>query len=400
MKTAKVVIGANFGDEGKGLITDYYAAPHGENALVVRYNGGAQAGHTVVTPDGKRHVFSHFGSGSFAGAHSFLSHFFVCNPILFLKEYNLLRGKTAVPPVHVDGRAPVTTPYDMMINQIAEEARGNGRHGSCGMGFGETIERNSNSGFAVVYADLTDKPMLKKKLAHIRDNWVPQRLKALGITALPDKWKERLSSSAVPENFIVDIGQFLQATQLAGQGFLAGTRQHIVFEGAQGLLLDQERGWFPHVTRSHTGIKNVLVLAAEARLGALDVTYITRAYATRHGAGPLPHELPQPPYPRIKDDTNVTNDWQGTLRFGWLDADLLATSIAKDLAGNTSGIRLRPGLAVTCLDQLEPEATVVSGGGARKTGAGALAALLQKAVNADFLITSRGPTRKDVSAAA
>ncbi|TAL31190.1 MAG: adenylosuccinate synthase [Alphaproteobacteria bacterium] len=399
MKTAKVVIGANFGDEGKGLITDFYAAPHGENALVVRYNGGAQAGHTVVTPDGKRHVYSHFGSGSFAGAHTFLSHFFVCNPILFLKEYNLLRGKTAVPPVHVDGRAPVTTPYDMMINQIAEEARGDGRHGSCGMGFGESIERNANSGFAVVYADLSDKAALKKKLTHTRDNWVPQRLKALGITTLPDKWKERLSSSAVPENFMTDIAHFLQATQLAGQGFLAATKKHIVFEGAQGLLLDQERGWFPHVTRSHTGMKNVLVLAGEAGLNALDVTYITRAYATRHGAGPLPHELPHLPYPRIRDETNVANDWQGTLRFGWLDADLLAVSIAKDLADNKSGIRLRPGLAVTCLDQLEPKATVVKGGGQTATDGEALAALLKKAVNAEFLITSRGPTRRDVSAA-
>lgn len=400
MKEAKVVIGANFGDEGKGLVTDYYAAPHGENALVVRYNGGAQAGHTVVTPDGKRHVFSHFGSGSFAGAHSFLSRFFVCNPILFLKEYNLLRGKTAVPPVHVDARAPVTTPYDMMINQIAEEARGHGRHGSCGMGFGETIERNSNSGFAVVYADLTDKPKLKKQLAHIRDNWVPQRLKALGVAMLTDKWKERLSSAAVPDNFITDIGLFLQATKLANQGFLAATDKHIVFEGAQGLLLDQERGWFPHVTRSYTGLKNVLTLAKEAGMDSLDVTYITRAYATRHGAGPLPHELPHLPYPRIKDDTNVKNDWQGTLRFGWLDGDLLATSIAKDLSDNKTGIRLRPGLAVTCLDQLEPEATVISGGGARKTGGEALASLLQKAINAEFLLTSRGPTRKDVSATA
>jgi adenylosuccinate synthase len=400
MKKAKVVIGANFGDEGKGLITDYYAAPHGAEALVVRYNGGAQAGHTVVTPEGKRHVFSHFGSGSFAGAHTFLSHFFVCNPILFLKEYNLLRGKTAVPPVHVDGRAPVTTPYDMMINQIAEEARGHGRHGSCGMGFGETIERNSSNSFVVVYADLMDKAALKKKLAHIRDNWVSQRLAALGITSLTDKWKERLASAAVPENFLADIDLFLQATQLAGQGFLAGTRKHIVFEGAQGLLLDQERGWFPHVTRSHTGIKNVLVLSHEAGLSALDVTYITRAYATRHGAGPLPHELPHLPYPRIRDETNVANDWQGTLRFGWLDADLLATSIARDLSDNKSGIRLRPGLAVTCLDQLEPRATVIKGGGQTATDDEALAALLKKAVNAEFLLVSRGPSRKAVSGVA
>ncbi len=67
-KTAQVVIGAQFGDEGKGKISDYYAAAFGTDGIVARFNGGAQAGHTVVTPDGLRHVFGHIGSGALAGA--------------------------------------------------------------------------------------------------------------------------------------------------------------------------------------------------------------------------------------------------------------------------------------------------------------------------------------------
>jgi adenylosuccinate synthase len=287
----------------------------------------------------------------------------------------------------------------MMINQIAEEARGQGRHGSCGMGFGETIGRNGAAEFATVYADLSNKAELKKKLRHIRDKWALRRLQELKIAALPEKWRERLSSDAVIDNFVNDIALFLQATKPAAPSFLHDTRRRIVFEGAQGLLLDQEHEWFPHVTRSHTGIRNVLALAEDAGLGSLNVTYITRAYATRHGAGPLPHELPRLPYPRIADDTNVANPWQGTLRFGWLDADLLAASIRKDLSGRRSRTGLRTGLAVTCLDQLEARATVAQGGKPRETDREGLAALLKTAAGAEFLIASRGPCRKDVAMA-
>ena len=86
-----VVIGANYGDEGKGLATDYLAS-QGTKSLVVRFNGGAQAGHTVVTPDGCRHVFHHFGSGVFAEADTFLSKFFIVNPILFRTEFEETLG--------------------------------------------------------------------------------------------------------------------------------------------------------------------------------------------------------------------------------------------------------------------------------------------------------------------
>ena len=79
MKQASVVIGANFGDEGKGLMTDFLSEPEG---VVVRFNGGAQAGHTVTEPGGTRHVFHHYGAGAFKGASTFLSRHFVSNPLL------------------------------------------------------------------------------------------------------------------------------------------------------------------------------------------------------------------------------------------------------------------------------------------------------------------------------
>ena len=122
-----VVIGAAFGDEGKGLITHLMASQYGRDAVVVRFNGGAQAGHTVVTNDSQRHVFRHFGSGSFVGAMTFLSRYFVSNPILFLEEIEALSLLGIKPTVYIDPASPITTPYDMMINQIVEEVRGNQR---------------------------------------------------------------------------------------------------------------------------------------------------------------------------------------------------------------------------------------------------------------------------------
>ncbi|MEJ2125462.1 MAG: adenylosuccinate synthetase, partial [Alphaproteobacteria bacterium] len=134
---AKAVIGAAYGDEGKGLITDALVASCGAAATVVRFNGGAQAGHTVTLPDGRRHVFHHIGSGTLAGAPTFLSRFFVANPILLATEIANLAAMGFTPSIAIDPDAPVTTPFDMMINQFAETARGSGRHGSCGLGFGE-----------------------------------------------------------------------------------------------------------------------------------------------------------------------------------------------------------------------------------------------------------------------
>ena len=138
-----VVIGAGFGDEGKGLMTDYFASQAKNNygsGLVVRFNGGSQAAHTVVTPEGKRHVFGHFGSGTLVGLPTYLSSFFAVHPILFREELAKLKVLGLTPKVYVDKECIVTTPFDMLINQIAETVRGENRHGSVGFGVNETVD--------------------------------------------------------------------------------------------------------------------------------------------------------------------------------------------------------------------------------------------------------------------
>lgn len=395
MKTASVVIGANYGDEGKGLMTDYYAHAAG-HALVVRFNGGAQAGHTVTTPDARRHVFSHIGSGNFAGAETFLSRFFVCNPLLFRKEHDALAELTPIHAIHVDDASPVTTPYDMMINQIAEDLRGNTRHGSCGMGFGETIERTLHAPLALYYRDLADKAGLKDKLRVIRAEWLPQRLAKLGFPAMPEKWQARVYSDALLDKFIEDADFFRATTRPAHEGFLSGTSLPVVFEGAQGLMLDQDRGQFPHVTRSNTGIRNVLALAAESGLDALDVTYGTRAYLTRHGAGPLAGELASPPFAGIVDKTNVLNEWQGRLRFALLDITTLAKYIRHDLSDNRS-LKIRHGVAVTCLDQADDVVRFMENGREKALPQDEFVNAISRATGASFIMESRGPARNTIT---
>jgi adenylosuccinate synthase len=394
-RTAQAVIGANYGDEGKGLMTDYHVAPAGKDGIVVRFNGGAQAGHTVVAPGGKRHVFSHIGSGALAGAATYLSRHVVCNPLLFLKEAAAL---PAPPRVFVDDRAPLSTLYDILINQVVERHRGDGRHGSCGMGIGETIERNLDPDFALTMADLRQGAgYLLHRLGAIRRDYVPRRLASLGIPALGSQGAEWLASDAALQHYAHAAMQFCRAAQAAQPGLLADFGS-VVFEGAQGLLLDQERGAFPYVTRSHTGIRNALDVATEAGIAALDVTYVSRAYLTRHGAGPLANELPGKPYPGVRDDTNVPNEFQGTLRFAHLDLDLLERTVRADFAD----ARLAPGIATTlnlalsCLDQIGPAVSYVEDGELKTAPPAALAARLAERLDAAVTYTAWGPTRDTV----
>ena len=395
-RTAQVVIGAQFGDEGKGRITDAHVTAGGAR-LVVRFNGGAQAGHTVVTPEGRRHVFGHVGSGALAGVPTYLSRFFVCNPLLFLREQAALAGLGTQPVVMVDARSPVTTPYDMLINQWLEQARGTARHGSCGVGFGETLERQ-RSHHALTVADLADAATLTQRLDALRRDYLPARLARLGCAALlaePDK-AALLQADTLLERFVTDARRFLDSVSVMPLSVAARGR-HLLFEGAQGLLLDQTRGFFPHVTRSHTGLRNVLMLAGELGLEQLEVDYVSRVYLTRHGAGPLPGELPGPPYAGISDPTNQPNPYQGSLRFAWLDLDLLGRAIAADCgdAGAVPQLALRTRLALSCLDQVEDGRLCYQHGGAQRQGdIEALLRALGAATGIDQFLLSDSATRR------
>lgn len=355
------IIGAGYGDEGKGRWTDEVAvraASRGAQVWVARFNSGAQAGHTVELPDGRRHVFHHVGSGSLAGAATYLGPEVAIHPMLLLPELAQLASWGVHPRLAISPQALLTLPYDVMINQALERSRGSARHGSCGVGFGEAVERQGHAVFGLVAKDLEHPDFLRARMAHIRQKYVPWRLRALGLPE--DVLAPWLDHEGILIRYLADCAAVLDHVTLEAPVFLSRMDQ-VIFEGAQGLLLDMDLGHFPYVTRSHTGLPQVVRLARAAGFDALDVTYVTRAYATRHGAGPLSGELDQPPTPQMQDETNSPNLHQGYLRFAHLDLPILTKVIQADLA-RSDGMQVRHGLAVSCLDQMGPNTKVTGKG--------------------------------------
>lgn len=391
---ALAVIGANWGDEGKGLAVDAIAATviaGGARPVVVRSNGGGQAGHTVQDPVLGRHVFSQVGSGTLAGAASHMSRFFVLEPRGAAREIGTLTRLLGTPPnVTIDPRAQVTSPWDIMINQIAELARdgGEGRHGSCGMGFGETVGR-SESGPGLTVRDILDDG-LEDKVRRIRDEWAPDRVAAMGFS-VPERMAGAFRSEDLVRDWVRGARGVMLSYGLRDDEDL-GRSDEVIFEGAQGLALDMFSEDFPHVTRSETGIANMLRIAESAGLSQIDVTYMTRAYATRHGAGPFPKEGEQGPVDFV-DETNAPNAWQGAIRIGALDTAGMAARILKDLRlANPSPVLIRPSVGVSCLDQVGAFARI----GDVLAGPAVVAEEIGAGVALPVSLTSCGPSRTDV----
>ncbi len=355
MKKCSIVIGSLFGDEGKGHITDILCDT--PKTMNVRFNGGAQAAHTVVTPDGKRHAFRHFGAGTFAGATTYLTEDFLVNPVAFVLEYEELKNKFGICPKEiVNPNANVTTLWDVYINQAIETYRGVNRFGSCGMGIWETVERSNNLRYQVVVSDLLKPQVLREKLKRIQCEYVEKRLKQeynLSISDLPGEYPKLLSEEDTLEMFMFYAEEFVHRVRVCGYNILFGV-DNLVFEGAQGLMLDQNNpDCNPnHLTASNTGVKNAMKVLLKLDLTVpLDIYYTSRCYMTRHGAGPMQGELLDKPYSRIEDLTNASNEFQGSLRFGYMDFDLLGREINKDLKNVILPANIN--VAFTCLDQLD-----------------------------------------------
>lgn len=340
MKYAQIIVGAGYGDEGKGLMTDYFCnISPSKNTIVVRYNGGAQAGHTVVLPNGKKHVFHHFGSGSFTNAATYLSEQFIVNPILFNQEYKLVS-----PKVYVHPSCRVTTPYDMVLNQLIERSR-NTPHGSCGVGIYETILRHQLVPLDVDTIITSDYDSLLKKLNDIK-------LYSLNRAALLNLDDSELRYDYT-DKFLSDIKQF--ANSIEGLRWTIPNQfDYIVFEGAQGLLLSEKHGKLPHLTPSDPGIAWPLEQCLRNDIKVANVCYVTRCYSTRHGNGPLLNESTVEQLGiKLTDETNIANEFQGSFRVAPLDTNSIRNAILNDFYQSTTfNGNVTAQLAVTCLDQI------------------------------------------------
>lgn len=326
MKTAQIVIGLGFGDEGKGITTDFLAKQNPE-AIVIRFSGGQQAAHTVIIGD-KKHVHSSCASGALRGLPSYYSEHCTIHPVFLYNEKIELERQGGNTELHIHPLAKITTPFDVWQN------RNNVRnldHGTCGKGVGATMKRNEGQYKLFAIDLIAPRQMLLAKLEKIA------------------YYYGYLNESEIDE----EVSHFLEIIakikwNISDYSFLE-KYNNLIFEGSQGVLLDMDHGVFPNVTYANTTSKNAYEICKKLEIEAIKVYYVTRSYATRHGNGWMSNER-ELNLKNNEEETCLYNEYQGKLRTGDLDYELLNYSLKLDAAYSPKAER---NLVVTCMDQIE-----------------------------------------------
>ena len=331
----EVIIGANYGDEGKGLITEFRCR-NNSNPIVVLSNGGCQRGHTVNNIEKNiRHVFHHFGSGTLLNVPSIYANTYLLNPIKFIEEHKELVDVGINPIAY---RAPgciLQLPVDMFVNQQLEKHRNAAKHGSCGWGIWETLVRNAKRNEKLTFKDFESFDYRKKKSIYLSEteSHICSRLIANNID-----FDKHILDIIINENFVKHfIDDFEQMAKevkcLESDNLLINDYRFdvnsIVVENAQGLLLDMK--YAPkdkngcvdiHTTPSKCGLEGALeALGDDVCLDDVSTFYVSRTYLTRHGEGPFPEEDTTIKLNSFNDMTNIYNEYQGSIRYGRLTID-------------------------------------------------------------------------------
>jgi adenylosuccinate synthase len=351
-KGAVIVTDVLFGDGGKGSTTDWLVR-QADSAVVIRNVGGAQAAHNVITPDGRHHTFSQFGSGSFIPeTKTHLGPKMIINPINMFPEADHLisLGVSDIwNRLSVDRDALVITPWQRAANRLREFSRGSNRHGSCGVGIGETVSDSINNSDLVVRVRDLASPWLHDKLERLRLHKYDQLVSELGSFnswSIDPEWQLFLDTKLSGQLCMI-YKRWVSLVKIVDSEYvrqLADQNDLLVFEGAQGVLLDEWYGFHPYTTWSNTTPNNAFEMLNEIGYDeSVTSLGVMRAYATRHGAGPFPTE-DQALANKLVELHNSTGKWQGDFRFGHLDILMLKYAIAA--CGNLDG------LVVTGLDQL------------------------------------------------
>lgn len=350
-----IVLGLGYGDEGKGSFVNYRCS-QSKNPIVIRFSGGHQVGHTVVVDD-KRHVFSNFGSGTLLGVPTYWSEYCTLSPTGILKEGNVLREMDVEPKLYINANAMVTTPFDILQNHRVEDKN---NHGSVGVGFGTTIQRNEDH-FHLYARDLLYPKIRDEKLRLIINNYYK-------LNFNPKAEEKKIfppytTTTKLYNDFLFACDDLVKRYEIVND-INKLIDYELIFEGTQGIMLDTNYGFFPHVTRSNTVSKNAIELINKYNLYANNVTtyYVTRAYQTRHGNGYMTNEGLNTSY--IKENPNETNvniGFQGKFRKTVLDLDLLKYAVECDRFHNPDSFSKKK-IVITCLDQVPENIPVTING--------------------------------------
>jgi len=325
----KVVIDLGFGDSGKGALVDFLTREFSGPVVNVRFNGGAQAAHNVVLPDGRHHTFAQFGSGSFVpDTITYLAKHVLFDPVTLLNEAAHLDTVTeredSIYRIFIHPRCKVVTPYHKAINRI-EHILKQGKIGSCGMGIAPVMLFESR-GLPTIYAeDLHDEKYLRSHLGWIKKeaNEIYEGIKK--YNALRNTMElDLLFSDDHTENFLRCCKVLGAINNVSSDLVHLSRGKDIVMEGAQGVLLDENFGFDPYTTWSTCTERNAIELLRECGIYSdyptTEVIGIIRSYLTRHGAGPFPTCAK---LVGTNEKHNGHGKYQGEFREGWPDMLLL-----------------------------------------------------------------------------
>lgn len=351
IKEAFIVVGLGYGDEGKGLATDFLSLQNPES-IVVKYNGGHQSGHCVITKDGKRHVFSHFGSGSFRNIPTYRSKFCTFEPQSFLVELQTLGFN---PTIYIDEESLLTSYYDIFFNQAIEISRGKDRLGSTGAGYRTTMERQEQLEVKLLFKDIFTSKIFDEKLDIIKEYYRTRTNLETSFVfdSFPHELEIEKYHHAVKEirNLILE-GIIIPIKEK--EIFLSDKWNTFIFEGSQGILLDQNFGTKPHITLSNTTSKNAHEILNKYKgiNFSKRIYYVTRAYQTRHGIGPFREKSPNFVLYNNENESNQTNEFQGEFKTNFLDIDQLNYALECD---DIYSKGIEKNLLITCLDHFRTD---------------------------------------------
>lgn len=334
--SAVVVIGTQWGDEGKGKIVDYLAE---KSDVVVRYQGGNNAGHTVVV-GGNEFKLHLLPSGIlYKGKTCVVGNGVVIDPAVMIKELKGMKDKGIdTSGLRISNRAHVIMPYHRLLDEVEEDYRGDYKIGTTKRGIGPCyMDKNARSGIRMV--DLLDEAEFSAKLERNLEakNHLLQAVYGVEGFDYETVKKEYLEYAEFLRPYVKDTVVVLNEALKAGK--------KVLFEGAQATLLDLDHGTYPYVTSSHP-IAGGACIGAGVGPGKIDkVIGVVKAYTTRVGEGPFPTELKDEVGDHIRERGHEYGTTTGRpRRCGWLDAAVVR------YAGLLSGIDY---LAITRLDILD-----------------------------------------------
>ncbi len=335
MKDISVVLGANYGDEGKGMAVQTINWTIRHRSLGIRFNGGGQAGHTAPS-GGKRHVFRQYSAVAGHGSPTAVTSDFLLDLPLLETEARVLEETIDLHKMLAEPDTTLVTPYHIAANRLDSINLG---HGSCGLGIHQTakLKREGLDLTLGMLFESDSKRCLDNIEEFYRMNYdsdaLDEQLTLLGYNNTTPEWLELVRTIAIKR-----IKQVNDVTE---------DYSYLVFEGAQGLGLDPEIGSFPYVTDSNTGLKNIEKYFAGNQIR---VNFVTRPYLTRHGSGPMERETGV--MSSVLDPTNVHNQYQGTMRTGPLDLIRMYDRIesAKDQIPRYAGMSYH--VHLTCTNQI------------------------------------------------